>query len=149
MDKTFFKGEHPLLENEHQANSQTSLAENLEENLQPSVPELQHRAMQWDNDSKHTSKSTSERCKNKGKHKMKVLERPCYSPDRNPLKCCGRTLNRLLKAKYLYTFSGPTAFSHSVRLVWIAFPLIKEVFMQQLLLMLLLPLYDRKTCLMI
>ncbi len=67
----------------------------LKENVRQSVCDLKRTwVMQQDNDSKHTSKSTSKWLK---KNKIKVLEWPNQSPDLNPIavawRCCGMTLN--------------------------------------------------------
>ncbi|KAF7653860.1 hypothetical protein LDENG_00077700 [Lucifuga dentata] len=67
----------------------------LKEIIKSSVCKLKLKhnwVLQQDNDPKHKSKFTSEWLKRK---KMKVLECPSQSPDLTPLRCCGRTLNRL------------------------------------------------------
>ncbi|KAK3535322.1 hypothetical protein QTP70_007932 [Hemibagrus guttatus] len=71
----------------------------LKENVRPSVCDLKLKrtwVLQQDNDSKHTSKSTSEWLK---KNKMKTLEWPSQSPDLNPIEMLWHDLKKVVHAR--------------------------------------------------
>ncbi|KAK3519838.1 hypothetical protein QTP70_006672 [Hemibagrus guttatus] len=71
----------------------------LKENVRPSVCDLKLKrtwVLQQDNDPKHTSKSTSEWLK---KNKMKTLEWPSQSPDRNPIEMLWHDLKKVVHAR--------------------------------------------------
>ncbi len=70
----------------------------LKENVQPSVYDLKLKrtwAMQQDNDTKLTTKSTSEWLT---KNKIKVLEWPNQSPDLNPIEMLWHDLKQSIHA---------------------------------------------------
>uniref|UniRef100_A0A8C6KDX3 Transposase Tc1-like domain-containing protein n=1 Tax=Nothobranchius furzeri TaxID=105023 RepID=A0A8C6KDX3_NOTFU len=71
----------------------------LKENVRPSVRQLKLKrswVLQQDNDTKHTSKSTSEWLNN---NKMKTLEWPSQSPDLNPIEMLWHDLKKAVHAR--------------------------------------------------